>query len=266
MNETVQPAGRGVHVADVHHLNLNRAQVSGARIVLLPGDPGRVPAIARAIAEEATELAFNREYRTWLAPVPGGAVLVTSTGIGGPSTAIAVEEFARLGIDTLVRVGTTGAIQERIGVGDAVISTGAVRLDGASGHYAPPEYPAVADHGVTHALAEAAAAVGIPYHLGITASSDTFYPGQERYDTFSGYVIRRFQGSMEEWRRLGVLNYEMEAATLFVVASALGLRAGAVCGVVINRTQTEHIDPVGVARAEQHAIVVAAGAARSLLS
>ncbi len=253
-------------MAEVHHLALSRDQLAGARIALLPGDPGRVPAIAAALPREAAELAFNREFRTWLARGPAGAVLVTSTGIGGPSTAIAVEELARLGVDTFIRVGTTGALQERIAVGDVIISTGAVRLDGASTHYAPIEYPAVADHEVTRALVEAAREAGLPHHVGITASSDTFYPGQERYDTFSGYVLRRLQGSAEEWKRLHVLNFEMEAATLFVVAATLGLRAGCVCGVLINRNVTERIDPARARMAEDNTIAVAARAAVALLS
>lgn len=250
---------------EVHHLALSRAQLAGARIALLPGDPGRVPAVAAALPGESAELASNREYRSWIARTPAGAVLVTSTGIGGPSTAIAVEELARLGVDTFIRVGTCGAIQARIESGDVIISTGAVRLEGASGHYAPPEFPAVANHGVTAALIDSARAAAIPHHVGITASTDTFYPGQERYDTFSGYVTRRFQGSMEEWRRLGVLNYEMETATLFVVASVFGLRAGSVCGAVINRTRTERIEPAGVQAVEQNTIAVATRAALALL-
>lgn len=252
-------------MAGAHHLALSRDQLGGAHVALLPGDPGRVPAIAAALPGEATELACNREFRTWLARGEHGGVLVTSTGIGGPSTAIAVEELARLGVDTFIRVGTTGALPERITVGNVIISTGAVRLDGASTHYAPIEYPAVADHAVTRALLEAARAARLPHHAGITASSDTFYPGQERYDTFSGYVLRRLQGSAEEWKRLHVLNFEMEAATLFVVASTLGLRAGCVCGVLVNRTVTERIDPARVQTAEQNAIAVAAGAAVALL-
>jgi uridine phosphorylase len=252
-------------MADVFHLGLTKDQLQGARIALLPGDPGRVPRIAEALPGERAELAWQREFHTWLVRGPGGTVLVTSTGIGGPSTAIAVEELARLGVDTFIRVGTTGAIQPYIAVGDVVITTGAVRLDGASTHYAPLAYPAVADHAVTHALIQSARAAGVPFHAGITASSDTFYPGQERYDTFSGYVIRRFQGSAEEWRRLHVLNYEMESATLFVVAAALGLRAGCVAGVLVNRTLAERVDERAARPAERNAIAVAVGAVARLL-
>lgn len=192
-------------------------------------------------------------------------MVVTSTGIGGPSLSIAVEELAQLGLRTFVRVGTTGAIRPGIAPGDVVISTGAVRLDGASRHFAPVEYPAVADFGVTGALVEAAAANDVRFHLGITASSDTFYPGQERYDTVGGWVLPSLRGSLETWRSLGVLNYEMEAATLFVMCSAMGLRAGAVCGVVINRSETEAIDHAAAREAEHHAVVVAASAASVLV-
>lgn len=254
---------------EAHHLALSRGDLAGARIAVLPGDPGRVPAIAaglaRSLAGDARELSANREYRSALVQGGVGPALVLSTGIGGPSTAIAVEELARLGVDTFIRAGTTGVLPEHIEPGDVIISSGAVRLDGASTHYAPIEYPAVAHPTVTAALLVGARHTGIRHHLGITASSDTFYPGQERYDTFSGYVIRRFQGSAEEWRRLHVLNYEMEAATLFVVASTMGLRAGAVCGVLVNRTQTERIDPELVTRVEANTIAVACEAVRRLL-
>lgn len=252
-------------MADVFHLGLTREQLGGARIALLPGDPGRVPRIAEALPGERAEAAWQREFRTWLVRGPSGTVAVTSTGIGGPSTAIAVEELAQLGVDTFIRVGTTGAIQPHIAVGDVVITTGAVRLDGASAHFAPIEYPAVADHTVTRALIESAQDAGVRFHTGITASSDTFYPGQERYDTFSGHVIQRFRGSAEEWRKLRVLNYEMESATLFVAASTLGLRAGCVAGVLINRTQAERVDETATRPAEANAITVAAGAAARLL-
>jgi uridine phosphorylase len=252
-------------MADVFHLGLTRDQLGGAGVALLPGDPARVSVIAGVLPGEAVEAAANREFRTWVVRGPAGAVAVTSTGIGGPSTAIAVEELAQLGVHTFIRVGTTGAIQARVAVADVVITTGAVRLDGASSHYAPLEYPAVADHHVTHALIEAAQEAGIPYHAGITASSDTFYPGQERYDTFSGYVLRRFQGSAEEWRRLGVLNYEMESATLFVVAATLGLRAGCVAGVLVNRTLAERVDETTARPAERNAITVATRAALRLI-
>ncbi|TBL36312.1 uridine phosphorylase, partial [Klebsiella oxytoca] len=139
------------------------------------------------------------------------AVIVCSTGIGGPSTSIAVEELAQLGIRTFLRIGTTGAIQEHINVGDILVTTAAVRLDGASLHFAPMEFPAVSDFECMNALYKAAKDNGSTVHVGVTASSDTFYPGQERYDTYTGRVVRRFKGSMKEWQEMGVMNYEMES-------------------------------------------------------
>jgi uridine phosphorylase len=141
----------------VYHLDLDDTRIEGARVALLPGDPGRVSDIATAAPiERAREIACKREYRTWLGYVGGTPVLVTSTGIGGPSASIAIDELAQLGVRTFVRVGTTGAIQADVKVGDVVVTTGAVRLDGASSHYAPIEYPAVAHHEVVTALLRAA--------------------------------------------------------------------------------------------------------------
>ena len=249
----------------VYHLALNEALISGARVALLPGDPGRVPAIASTPPfEHSREVACKREYRSFLGSIGGVPVLVTSTGIGGPSTSIAIDELAQLGVHTFVRVGTTGAIQEDVDVGDVVITTGAVRLDGASIHYAPIEYPAVAHYEVVAALVAAAREISVRARTGITCTCDTFYPGQERYDSFTGYVPRRFQGITEEWRQLHVLNYEMEAATVLTLTSAMGLRGGCVAGVVVNRTRGEAITKVNLDLAEANAVKVAAGAAALL--
>lgn len=242
---------------EVYHLAVKKSWVGGAMLALLPGDPGRVPMIAKVLDPGAKELAWNREFRTWAARVGGRAVLVTSTGIGGPSTAIAVDELAQIGVRSFLRVGTCGGIQRFMRVGDLVITTGAVRLDGASTHYAPIEYPAVADHGVVSALIQAAEDLTFPYHVGITASSDTFYPGQERRDSFSGYVPRRFLGATKEWEALHVLNYEMEAATLLTVCSALGLKAGCVCGVVDLHHRGGRIGPRALRLAEDRLVRLA---------
>ena len=191
--------------------------------------------------------------------------MVCSTGIGGPSTSIAVEELAQLGVRTFLRVGTTGA-SSRIAAGDVIVTTGAVRLDGASLHFAPLEFPAVADFACTTALVDAAAALGVDPHVGITASSDTFYPGQERYDTVAGRVTRRFRGSLDEWQPMGVLNYEMEAATLFTMCASYGLRAGCVAGVLVNRTQTETPSEETAKRIESTTVSVVVEAARRLVT
>lgn len=251
-------------MADVFHLGLTASMLEGATVAVVPGDPGRVPRIADAIGD-AMPLASTREYTSMLAPLDGTPVVVCSTGIGGPSTSIAVEELAQLGVRTFLRVGTTGAIQERVSVGDVIITNGAVRLDGASSHFAPMEYPAVADFEVTTALVEAARAQGVEPHVGITASSDTFYPGQERYDTVSQRVVQRFRGSLAEWQSLGVLNYEMESATLFTMCATQGWRAGCVSGAIVNRTQQEIPDESVIADTEARTVAIAVDACRRLV-
>jgi len=235
----------------------------------LPGDPFRVSKIAEKIRNlfggDIEELAWKREFKTILCSINKKSVLVTSTGIGGPSTSIAIEELAMLGVKTFIRVGTTGAIQKEIRPGDVIITTGSVRLDGASTHYAPIEYPAVANYEIIDSLIKAAKKSKVKFHVGITASSDTFYPGQERYDSFTGYVPKNFQGSMKEWQRLHVLNYEMESSTLLTLCSAMGLRGGCVCGVVVNRTAKEELTEKAIKVAEDNAIKIAVASLEYLL-
>lgn len=247
-----------------YHLALTEKDVEGVHLALLPGAPERVEVLARAFGETKA-LAVHREFRSALALGEEGKVLVVSTGIGGSSLSIAVEELARLGVRWFIRVGTCGAIQPDIAVGDLIVSEGAVRLDGASLHYAPVEYPAVSDWRTVVFLQEACEEAGVPYHLGITCSSATFYPGQERYDTFSQYVPRSLQGSLREWQALRVLNYEMEVATLFVLARVFGLRAGALCGVLVNRTKEERVAEEVVTDVEARLARVSALAARRIL-
>jgi len=236
-----------------YHIRLSSEMVEGATYAILPGDPGRVEKTARHIDPEGAKfLAANREYTSWLANLDGKKVLVCSTGIGGPSTSIAIEELASIGFKNFYRIGTTGVIQPGIKLPSIIITTGSVRLDGASTHYAPIEYPAVADYELTSALVEAAKAIDVEYHVGITASSDTFYPGQERYDTFSGYVPRRFQNTLQEWQKLHVLNYEMESATLLTMASCFGLRAGMVASAIVSRIDGETPNDEELKRAEEN--------------
>lgn len=230
------------HNEVLYHIGLSQAMLEGAKYALLPGDPGRVESLAKALGD-AKYLGSHREYTSWLATVANEKVLVCSTGMGGPSVSIGVEELARLGITKFIRVGTTGSIQEKVQLGEVVINKAAVRLDGASSHYAPITFPAVASFTLTSALENAARALNIPHHTGISISSDTFWPGQERHDSFSGYVRKAYQGTLKEWQALGALNYEMETATLFVVAQAFGLKAASICGVVAKRTEGEQIAP-----------------------
>ncbi len=208
-----------------------------ARYVLLPGDPERVPKIS-SLWDEAEEIAFHREYRTHTGRYKGVQISVTSTGIGGPSSAIAVEELATIGADTFIRVGSTGAIQPGMEIGDLIIARAAVRLEGTSKQYVRVEYPAAADLEVTLALIEAAESLGVRYHLGITASTDSFYLGQGR-PGLKGYFPSFAKNILDDLRQANVTNFEMEAATLFTLASIYGLRAGCVCAVFANRVTNE---------------------------
>lgn len=251
-------------MSDVFHLGLKKSDLQGATVAIVPGDPNRVEKIAR-LMDNPVHLASLREFTSWRGELDGKAVIVCSTGIGGPSTSIAVEELAQLGIRTFLRIGTTGAIQENINVGDVLVTTGAVRLDGASQHFAPLEFPAVADFTCTNALYAAATEAGATVHVGITASSDTFYPGQERYDTYIGRVMRHFRGSMKEWQDMGVMNYEMESATLLTMCASQGLRAGMVAGVIVNRTQQEIPNEALLKKTEGNVLSIVVEAARRLL-
>lgn len=249
---------------EVFHLGISKESLEGAKIAILPGDPDRVEKIA-AHLDNPQHLARHREYNIYLAQLSDQPVVVCSTGIGGPSTSIAVEELAQLGVTTFLRVGTTGAIQPDIAIGDIIITTASVRLDGASLHFAPMEFPAVADFDVMTAFKDSVNELNLVCHTGITASSDTFYPGQERYDTFSGRVVKRFQGSMQEWQQMGVLNFEMESATLLTMCASSGLRAGCVAGVIVNRTLNETPDHEAAKGAELNSIKVVIEAAKKLI-
>lgn len=247
----------------MYHLDLSKKDIKNAKIALLPGDPGRVPKIAYLLDKDAKEIAYKREYRTYLAKVQNENILVVSTGIGGASCSICVDELAQLGVKNFIRVGTSGAIQSFLKVGDVVITSGAVRLDGASEHYAPLEYPAVAHYKILSALQEAAEKLKLRYYVGITASCATFYPGQERYDNYSKYVIKKFQGTKKEWEKLNVLNYEMESATLFTVCSVFGLFGGCVTGIV--GAEDRKIRKDALKKGEENAIWTAKEAVKILL-
>ena len=160
-------------MTEVFHLDLTRKMLKGATLAIVPGDPARSESIAEHM-DDPVFLASKREYTSWLGHIEGRPVVVCSTGIGGPSTSIAVEELAQLGVRTFLRVGTTGAIQPDIAVGDVIVTQASVRLDGASTHFAPIEYPAASNFECTSALVNAAEQLGLVHHVGITASSDTF--------------------------------------------------------------------------------------------
>lgn len=198
---------------------------------ILPGDPGRCASIA-ALFDNAKQVAYNREYNVYTGTLLGVPVSVCSTGIGGPSAAIAMEELFECGCDTFVRVGTCGGIADKVRGGHCVIATGAVRMEGTSREYAPIEYPACADFEVTTALVDAAKALNLTYHVGVVQCKDSFY-GQHNPHVMP--VAYELENKWEAWHRLGVLCSEMESAALFTVAARLGARCGSVFHVVWNK-------------------------------
>ncbi|MFB6074193.1 MAG: nucleoside phosphorylase [Haloarculaceae archaeon] len=233
--DTDLPDSEDPNDGEQYHLAVGPGDVADA--VLLPGDPERVEKIVEAWDDHEL-VAEHREFRTATGTYDGTPLSVTSTGIGSPSAAIAVEELARVGADTLLRVGSCGAIREEASVGDLVITTGAVRQEGTSKEYVREDYPAVADYRVVSALVAAAERLGHDYHLGVTCSTDSFYTGQSR-PGFGGFEARDSDERLRELREAGVLNFEMEAASVLTLANVYGLRAGAVCTVYANRVTGE---------------------------
>lgn len=201
------------------------------RYVFLPGDPGRCESIA-AHFDNPVHVGMNREYNIYTGTLLGQKVSVCSTGIGGPSASIAMEELHKIGADTFIRVGTCGGIDLNVRSGDVVIATGAIRFEHTSLEYAPIEYPAVADFEVTTALAQAAKNLGRRTQVGVVQCKDSFY-GQ--HDPTRMPVSYELLNKWEAWKRLGVKASEMESAALFVVANALGCRCGSCFHVIWNQ-------------------------------
>ena len=231
-----------------YHVAVGPGDVADA--ALLPGNPERVDTITD-LWDDHEEQADHREYRTATGTYEGTPLSVTSTGIGSPSAAIAVEELARVGVETFIRVGSCGAIRPEMDVGDLVITSGAVRQEGTSAEYVRDDYPAVADREVVAALVAAAERLDHDYHVGITMSADSFYTGQGRAG-FDGFRAAGSESLVEELRDANVKNIEMEAAALLTLANVYGLRAGAVCSVYANRV-TGEFRTEGEARASETA-------------
>ena len=212
-----------------YHIQVGKGDVG--RYVILPGDPKRCKKIARYF-DDARLIADSREYTTYTGYLDGVKVSVTSTGIGGPSASIAMEELVMSGADTFIRIGTCSGMQLNVKSGDVVIASGAIRMEGTSREYAPIEFPAVADIRVTNALMQAADELEQKYHIGVVQSKDSFY-GQHSPETKP--VSYELLNKWEAWKRLGCLASEMESAALFVVASHLKVRAGACFLVMANQ-------------------------------
>lgn len=215
----------------MYHIGLKKADLQGARYAILPGDPGRVKLIAEKM-ENPLFLKTNREYTSFLGEIKDEKILVISTGMGGPSTAICVEELAMLGIKNLIRVGTSGGMQTEVKAGDIVIASGAIRQEGTSKEYVPVEFPAVADIDLVLALREAAKELGYQNHVGIVQCKDSFYGQHEPKRMPISYEL---ENKWLAWCKAGCLCSEMETATLYIVSSILKLKAAAVLLVVWNQ-------------------------------
>ena len=214
-----------------YHLACGKGDL--AAYLLVPGDPARVQKIAR-FWDYAKEVSCHREFRSFTGKYKGVPISALSSGIGPACMAIVVNEASALGVHTFIRVGSTGAIQNSINCGDLVIASAAVRLDGTSNYYVVPEYPAVANYEVLLALIEAAESLNLrKYHVGVTATTSDFYAGQSRP------VKTQTSNLLSTLQTAGVLNFEMETATLFTLASLYGLRAGSICAVYANRCTGE---------------------------
>ena len=212
-----------------HHIRCNKGDVG--RYVFLPGDPGRCESIARHF-DNPVHVGMNREYNIYTGTLLGERVSVCSTGIGGPSASIAMEELAAIGADTFIRIGTSGGVDLEVLPGDVVVATGAIRFEHTSLEYAPIEFPAVPDFDITLALKTASEKLGYRTHTGVVQCKDSFY-GQHAPERSPVYY--ELKNKWESWKRLGVKASEMESAALFVVASALGVRCGSCFHVVWNQ-------------------------------
>lgn len=205
------------------------------RYVILPGDPKRCEKIAEYF-DNPVLIADSREYVTYTGTIEGEKVSVTSTGIGGPSAAIAIDELSKCGADTFIRVGTCGGMQEEVLGGDVVIATGAVRMEGTSREFAPIEYPAVADFGVTSALIEGAKKIGVRNHTGVVQCKDSFF-GQHEPEIMP--VSYELEDKWQAWIRMGCLASEMESAALFIAGGFLRVRVGTCILVVANQERAK---------------------------
>ena len=243
-----------------YHIGFGRDDLGAqpATIALLSGDPERAKLIAETYFQNARVLSEHRGLNSYLGTLPSGRPILSCTsGMGAPSLSIVVNELVQAGVRQIVRIGTCGSIQAHVLPGSIVITRAALCRQGAAADIAPAEYPAAADPFLTVALVNAARALQVDYHLGITASVDTFYEGQERSESANPHLLRWLRGITEEYRHLNVLNYEMESGTLFKMAGVYGFAAACVCGVIAQRTASEQVVLEQKGQAVENAIKVA---------
>ena len=242
-----------------YHIHLRQGDVG--RYVFLPGDPGRCELIAQYL-DNPRFVAANREHTTWVGELEGETVAVTSTGMGGPSAAIALEELVAVGADTFLRVGTSGAMQPETQPGDLAVVMAAIRDEGTGLHYLPVEFPAVAHLDLVNAVVRAAQTTGKRYHVGVTQSKDSFY-GQHQPERMP--VAARLTDRWAAWVGGGSLASEMEAAALFVVASTLRVRAGAVMMIMGHHDRTPMTDAEAELTTLPHLLPTAVEAMREVI-
>ena len=231
------------------------------RYVIMPGDPKRCARIA-AYLENAQQVADVREFTTFTGTLEGERVSVTSTGIGGPSAAIAITELADCGAHTFIRIGTCGGIRQDVCAGDVVIASGAIRMEGTSREYAPIEYPAVPDFEVLKALASSADRLGLRSHVGVVQSKDSFF-GQHSPGIMP--VSYELEAKWEAWKRMGALASEMETAALFITGAFLGVRTGACFLTLANQERAKAGLPNDPVYDTDRAIRLAVEAMRTLI-
>ncbi len=228
-----------------YHIGFGRADLAAdTTIALLSGDPHRSTHIAKDRLANAQLLSDGRGLNSWAATLPTGRPVVCATsGMGAPSASIVINELAQIGITTIIRVGTSGSIQPHVAIGSVVIPYAALCRHGAAEDIAPTEYPAAADPFLTVALANTAKSLGVSHHVGITASVDTFFEGQGRTTSSANpHLLRRHEGMIEEYVHLGILNFEMEAGTLFKMGGVYGLRTACVLAIIAQRNASETPD------------------------
>ncbi len=228
---------------------------------ILPGDPGRIDKITKFI-DSPLQIAYNREFRSVLGTVSGEKVIITSTGIGGPSAAITLEELSKLGVHTAIRVGTCGGIQMEVVPGDLIIPTSAVRMEGTSREYAPIEYPASADFNINISLVDTAKKLGYRFHTGVIQSKDSFY-GQHCPGTMP--VSYELENKWNAWKALGVLGSEMETAALFTVGAVRNIKVGCVLHALWNQERKKQSLPDQDDFDMDAAIKTAVGAMKTLI-
>lgn len=250
-----------------YHIGFGQADLGddAPQLALLSGDPDRAKLIAYTHLSDVRMLSEHRGLNSYVGRLPGGRPILSATsGMGGPSLSIVVNELVQVGIRQIIRIGTCGSIQEHVLPGSVVIARAALSRQGAANDIAPVEYPAAADPFLTVALVEAARALKIDHHVGITASVDTFYEGQERAESANPHLLRWLRGITEEYRNLNILNYEMECGTLFKMGGVYGIATACIAGVVAQRTASEAIVLEQKGNAVENAIQVALATAEHI--